>query len=179
MKLMAGATPLTIGDQPKMGREHVPGSWVHTQQGRVRTRSFWTDTPGKGQAQLLSLDGKWTTRPVEYRGQLLSVGGKPLDGGLSNMAMASVLARMGRADITVHGFRSTFRDWAAERTNYPNHVVEMALAHVVGDKVEAAYRRGDLFAKRVRLMADWAKFCTSKPAATDAKVVSIRGSRRD
>jgi integrase len=79
---------------------------------------------------------------------------------LSNMAMLKTLQRMGRGDLTVHGFRSTFRDWAAERTNYPNHVVEMALAHVIGDKVEASYRRGDLFAKRVRLMADWAKFCS-------------------
>jgi integrase len=77
--------------------------------------------------------------------------------GLSNMAMASVLARMQATEITVHGFRSTFRDWAAERTSYPNHVVEMALAHVVGNKVEAAYRRGDLFDKRRRLMADWAR----------------------
>jgi integrase len=68
--------------------------------------------------------------------------------GLSNMAMLKLLARMDRADITVHGFRSAFRDWAAERTSYPNHVVEKALAHVVGDKVEAAYRRGDLFDKR-------------------------------
>jgi integrase len=58
--------------------------------------------------------------------------------------MAAVLRRMGRDDITVHGFRSTFRDWAAERTNFPSEVVEMALAHAVGDKVEAAYRRGDL-----------------------------------
>jgi integrase len=88
--------------------------------------------------------------------------------------MASVLGRIGRDDITVHGFRSTFRDWAAERTAYPNHVVEMALAHVIGDKVEAAYRRGDLFAKRVRLMADWAKFAIAKPASTSAEVVSIR-----
>ena len=61
--------------------------------------------------------------------------------------------------VTVHGFRSNFRDWAAERTNYPNHVVEMALAHAVGDKVEAAYRRGDLFEKRRRLMEDWAQYC--------------------
>jgi integrase len=61
--------------------------------------------------------------------------GKPL----SNMAMTEVLRRMGRHDITVHGFRSRFRDWAAERTNFPNEVVEMALAHAVGDKVEAAY----------------------------------------
>ena len=77
------------------------------------------------------------------------------------MAMSATLRRMEQDDITVHGMRSVFRDWAAERTNYPNHVVEMALAHVVGDKVEAAYRRGDLFAKRVRLMADWAKFNNS------------------
>ena len=83
---------------------------------------------------------------------------------ISNMTMASVLKRMGRLDITVHGFRSTFRDWAAERTNYPNHVVEQALADVIGNKVEAAYRRGDLFAKRARLMADWAKYCMTRPS---------------
>ena len=76
--------------------------------------------------------------------------GKPL----SNMAMTEALRRMGRGNITVHGFRSTFRDWAAERTNFPSEVVEMALAHAVGDKVEAAYRRGDLFDKRHRLMAE-------------------------
>lgn len=93
--------------------------------------------------------------------------------GLSNMAMSSVLLRMERKSITVHGFRSTFRDWAAERTNYPNHIVEMALAHVVGDKVEAAYRRGDLFEKRRKLMADWAKYCDAKPV-TAKNVTSIR-----
>ena len=80
--------------------------------------------------------------------------------GLSNMAMGSVLKRMNRNNVTVHGFRSTFRDWAAEATHHQNHIVEMALAHVIGNKVEAAYRRGDLFDKRMALMADWAKFCT-------------------
>jgi integrase len=85
------------------------------------------------------------------------------------------LKRMGRADVTVHGFRSTFRDWAAETTAYPNHVVEMALAHAVGDKVEAAYRRGDLFEKRRRLMDEWARYC-ARPAAGGAKVVALRGS---
>ena len=65
--------------------------------------------------------------------------------------------------LTVHGFRSTFRDWAAEATAYPNHVIEMALAHSIGDKVEAAYRRGDLFEKRKRLMTEWAKYCAQKP----------------
>jgi integrase len=93
--------------------------------------------------------------------------------GLSNMAMAALLKRMGRNNITVHGFRSTFRDWAAERTNYPNHVVEMALAHVIGDKVEAAYRRGDLFEKRQRLMAEWAKYCTTSTIRMADNMVAI------
>ena len=99
--------------------------------------------------------------------------GPNLGAGLSNMAMTSVLRRMGHGDITVHGMRSTFRDWAAECTNYPNHVVEMALAHVVGDKVEAAYRRGDLLAKRKQLAEAWARFCTSPPVA-GATVVPMR-----
>jgi hypothetical protein len=85
---------------------------------------------------------------------------------------------MDRNDITVHGYRSTFRDWAAERTGYPNHVVEMAPAHVVSGKVEAAYRRGDLFAKRVRLMTDWARYCGSKQVVTSAKVVPLREAGR-
>ena len=78
---------------------------------------------------------------------------------ISNMAMMMLLRRMGRGDLTVHGFRSAFRDWAAEQTSHPNHVVEMALAHTIGDKVEAAYRRGDLLAKRRALMQDWAGYC--------------------
>jgi integrase len=84
---------------------------------------------------------------------------------------------MGRGDITVHGFRSTFRDWAAERTNFPSEVVEMALAHAVGDKVEAAYRRGDLFVKRRRLMAEWASYCNTSTASARDKVVPMRGGR--
>ncbi|MDI1363349.1 MAG: integrase arm-type DNA-binding domain-containing protein [bacterium] len=76
---------------------------------------------------------------------------------LSNMAMLAVLRRMGRSDLTSHGFRSTFRDWAAEVTHYPSELVEMALAHTIANKVEAAYRRGDLFEKRRGLMDDWAK----------------------
>ncbi len=83
---------------------------------------------------------------------------------MSDMTLTAVLRRMGRTDITVHGFRSTFRDWAAEATSHPNHVVEQALAHAIGDKVEAAYRRGDLFEKRVALMSDWAAFL-ARPAA--------------
>jgi integrase len=82
---------------------------------------------------------------------------------LSSMTFLMVLQRMGQSDLTAHGFRSTFRDWAAERTNYPRDVPEMALAHAVSDKVEAAYRRGDLFEKRRSLMRDWALFCNESP----------------
>jgi len=81
----------------------------------------------------------------------------PRGGVLSDMTLVAVTRRMGAAAVP-HGFRSTFRDWCAERTNYPREVAEMALAHAISDKVEAAYRRGDLFEKRRRLMADWAKF---------------------
>jgi integrase len=87
---------------------------------------------------------------------------------LSNMAFLMLLRRMKRDDLTAHGFRSSFRDWASERTNFPNEVAKMALAHAVGDKVEAAYRRGDLFEKRRRLMTAWAEFCSGpKERASD------------
>lgn len=82
---------------------------------------------------------------------------------LSNMALLMTLGRMNRGDITPHGFRSTFRDWAAECTDFPREVVEMALAHVIEDKTEAADRRGDLFEKRRGLMDAWAEYC-GKPA---------------
>lgn len=91
-------------------------------------------------------------------GEYLFPGGKPGQ-PLSDMAMLMLLERMGRKGLTVHGFRSTFRDWAAECTSYPNEVCEMALAHAISDEVEAAYRRGDLFEKRRQLMADWARYC--------------------
>ncbi len=81
--------------------------------------------------------------------------GKPL----SNMAMLELLKRIKREDLTVHGFRSTFRDWAAERTNFPREVAEAVLAHTLENKVEAAYRRGDLFEKRRELMDEWAEWC--------------------
>lgn len=78
---------------------------------------------------------------------------------LSDMALTSVLKRMERKDLTQHGFRSTFRDWAGETTSYPREVIEHALAHQLKDKAEAAYQRGDLLAKRALLMADWACYC--------------------
>ena len=90
---------------------------------------------------------------------------------LSNMALLTTLRRMKRTDVTVHGFRSTFRDWAAEQTSVASEVAEMALAHAVGDKVEAAYRRGDLFEKRRRLMDGWAKYCSTPQS--DANVVAL------
>jgi integrase len=81
---------------------------------------------------------------------------------LSNMALLMLLGRMDRGDITTHGFRSTFRDWAAEETNFPSEVVEMALAHAIQSKTEAAYRRADLIEKRTRLMEAWAAYCAGK-----------------
>jgi integrase len=101
------------------------------------------------------------------------VNGRPL----SNMAMLELLRGM-RPGTTVHGFRSVFRDWAAERTNFPNHVVEKALAHVVGDKVEAAYRRGDLFLKRRKLMEAWEGFLARPLPAEGTKVFSMRRSSK-
>lgn len=89
--------------------------------------------------------------------------GRVADRPLSTMAFLELLRRLGCTDITAHGFRSTFRDWAAERTDFPNEVVEMALAHTISNKVEAAYRRGDLFEKRRALAQTWADFCASLP----------------
>ena len=94
---------------------------------------------------------------------------------ISNMAMTMTLRRMKRTDLTVHGFRSSFRDWAAERTGFPAEVAEMALAHTVAAAVERAYRRGDLFQKRRQLMDAWARFCTT-PAA-GGKVVSFAAAK--
>ena len=90
----------------------------------------------------------------------------PRGGVLSDMSLTAVTRRMGIAAVP-HGFRSTFRDWAAERTDYPSEMAEMALAHVINNKVEAAYRRGNMFEKRRRMMADWAHICTAavKPTA--------------
>jgi integrase len=90
---------------------------------------------------------------------------------LSNMALLMLLRRMGRGDLTAHGFRSTFRDWAAECTGFPSEVVEMALAHAIGNKVEAAYRRGDLFEKRRKLMDAWSSYCAM--TTIDHNVVAL------
>ena len=84
---------------------------------------------------------------------------------LSQMSLLMLLRRMGYEDVTVHGFRSSFRDWAAERTSFPGEVAELALAHAVPNAVEAAYRRGDLLEKRRPLMEVWAEYCAGKRAS--------------
>jgi integrase len=93
---------------------------------------------------------------------------------LSNMAFLMLLRRMKCAGMTAHGLRSSFRDWCAERTNFPSEVAEMALAHAVGNKVEAAYRRGDLYGKRQQLMDHWATFCASPAPVANTSVIRIR-----
>ncbi len=117
-------------------------------------------------------------RAVAILEETKQLGGKYLFPGakrskLSGMAMAMLLRRM-KQDVTVHGFMSAFRDWAAECTGYSHEVAEMALAHTIGNAVERAYRRGDLFDKRRRLMADWATYCASG-APAGGKVTPIRG----
>jgi hypothetical protein len=93
-------------------------------------------------------------------------------GGRSNMAMLEPIRGMKGRGSTVHAFRSSFRDWAAEQTNFPREIAEAALAHVVG-RVEGAYQRGDYFEKRRRLMSAWAEYL-SKPKAA-GEVVPLRG----
>lgn len=131
------------GERMKAGREHrVPLS----ADALIVLRSMEAGRPTEGDGYIFP--GARANRP------------------LSSMSMLMLLRRMKRGDLTVHGFRSAFRDWCEEATSTPHAVAEAALAHTIGDKVEAAYRRGDLFQKRAKLMADWAAFCTIAPAAT-------------
>jgi integrase len=95
--------------------------------------------------------------------------------GIGDKVLLRCLSKL-RDDLTVHGFRSTFRDWIAEQTSFPREVAEQALAHSIGSAVEAAYRRGDLFDKRRRLMEAWAMYCSSQPATKTADVVPLRGA---
>jgi integrase len=97
---------------------------------------------------------------VNRNGDFIFAGQKPAS-PLSVMALEMVLRRMKIENATVHGFRSAFRDWAAECTNFPNEVCEAALAHVIENKAEAAYRRGDLFEKRRKLMDAWGSYCST------------------
>jgi integrase len=122
---------------------------------------------------LAILQDMQSLRPTNNADAYVFPGGK-IGKSLSNMAMTEVLRRMNRGDITVHGFRSTFRDWAAERTNFPAEVAEMALAHTVSDKTVAAYKRSDLFERRRRLMTTWATFCTVPVSEPQNNVAPIR-----
>jgi integrase len=134
----------------KGGREHrVPLS----RQAVAILREQLKLTGGKG----FVFPGRWGKKPI------------------STEAMPFVLECMSRTDVDVHGFRSTFRDWAEEQTSFSGSVAEAALAHAVGDKTEAAYRRGDLFAKRQQMMEAWGRYCTI-PAPT-GKVVPIRAKK--
>ena len=99
----------------------------------------------------------------------------PRGGALSDMSLSAVCRRM-QIDAVPHGFRSTFRDWCSERTAYPREVCEQALAHAISDAVEAAYRRGDLFDKRIKLMDRWAQFC-NQATRPEAVVTPIRGAK--
>jgi integrase len=94
--------------------------------------------------------------------------------GLGKNALLKQLKRMGRTDLTIHGFRATFKTWASERTAFQNEIVEAALAHVVGNKVEQAYRRGDMFEKRCRLMQQWATFCMTALREAPSNVAPMR-----
>ncbi len=135
----------------KAGREHrVPlsGAALKILQGMAKLRE--------------SDDGTAFVFPSRKRGV-----------SLSNMALLAVLKRMQRTDLTAHGFRSTFRDWCAEQTNYPREVAESALAHISGDKVELAYRRGDLFEKRRQLMDAWARYCQT--TRTEGTIIKLHG----
>jgi integrase len=105
---------------------------------------------------------------------LFSINGKPL----CNMAMLMKARRM-RSGITVHGFRSTFRDWVAEETDHSPEVAEMALAHTIGNKVEAAYRRGKLLERRRRLMNDWESYCLKGHCSNVVQLCEINATRTE
>lgn len=151
--------------------EVLGATWGEVDKGKA----VWTIPAGRMKA------GKEHRVPLSHRALEILASLEPLGGGhlfpgakgaLSSMAMAMLLRRMD-VDVTVHGFRSAFRDWAAECTGFAHEVAEMALAHTIGNKVERAYRRGDLFDKRRRLMDDWADYCAGNGAAGE-NVTPIR-----
>jgi integrase len=99
------------------------------------------------------------------------------DKPLSDMSLTAVLRRMERGDLTAHGFRSTFRDWCAEQTAFPAEMAELALAHTISNKVEAAYRRGNMLLRRFKMMSDWAKWCAKLQPQT-GQVLPLRAEAR-
>jgi integrase len=146
-------------ERMKGGREHrVPLS-------DVAIKVLWANEVSGGNVDYFKKKEGWLF-PGRKKGQ-----------PMSSMTMNMLLRRMGRTDITVHGFRSTFRDWAAERTHFPREVAEMALAHGNNNKVEAAYQRGDLLGKRRQLMDAWARYC-SKPSVQLEQATNIIDIRK-
>jgi integrase len=135
---------------------------------------IWTVPPTRAGVKIVGEDPKPRRVPLSgpavailkgigrHDGNPFVFAGAKLGYGLSNMAMLELMREM-RPGFVPHGLRSTFKDWCAETTNYPNEVSEAALWHAVADKTEAAYRRGDLLEKRRELMEDWAKFCGTAP----------------
>ena len=155
---LAAAVWTMPGERMKAGKEHrVP---------LTAAAISWLGAPGEADALVF---------PTTSRPRRKAPGSETKTGAdrrppsratsLSDAALSAVLERMGRTDITVHGFRSTFRDWAGETTAHPRDVIEAALAHRLKNKAEAAYARGDLFTKRRQLMQDWADFAAGSPAA--------------
>lgn len=141
----------------KAGRDHrVPLSDAALAVLRTTLDAFLEEHGRKPAADALVFEGGRRGRPLSENG------------------FQMLLRRMDRADITSHGFRSTFRQWCAEATNYPREVAEAALAHVNKDKVEAAYQRGDHLDQRRRLMTDWARFCSQPVAAQGGNIVALR-----
>jgi integrase len=149
---MSAATWIVPAGRMKGGREH-----------RVPLPKTALDVLREMAAARLSKDSEALVFPGRDAGR-----------PLSDMSLTAVLRRMRRGDLTAHGFRSSFRDWAAETTANATELVEMALAHAVGNKVEAAYRRGDLFEKRRRLMVEWASFCATQRASESSNIVALR-----
>jgi integrase len=133
-------------DRMKAGNEHR----VPLTEQALRVLRLAKEATSLMNTQLV-FPGTTFTKPTDSETPTL----KPL----SDMSLTAVLRRMERGDITAHGFRSSFRDWAAEATDFPRDMAEMALAHTVGSAVEAAYRRGDMLEKRRHMMAEWAKHC--------------------
>jgi integrase len=137
----------------------------------------WTVPPGRMKRSRehrvpLSNEAMKLIERLPRTGEYLFAGtgtGRPIVG----MSLRKALHRQGGGDATVHGFRSAFRDWGGERTSAPRELLEVALAHALGNTTEQAYARGDLLEKRRRVMQDWAQHCSSPTASADRKVVAM------
>ena len=162
---------MRTGDIIGQGRDDAPPMlWAHVDL----ERALWTIPRTKNGSEHrvpLSNPALAVLKAMQPFGSDIVFPGRRRDQPLSDSAMRHVLRCMGRNDVSVHGARSSFKTWAAEQTAYPHDVIEAALTHVIGSRLEAAYRRGDFLEKRARLMNAWADFCAGTPAGN---VVSLR-----